>query len=178
MEALGHSFEARRDRMDEMLRVLRDCWAGTPGAFDGRQVSIRERIRLFPTPSQTAGIPLLVGGMADVSLRRAAVLGDGWLAIAFVERLDVDALCEQVGRVRALRAQRGDAHFQLVLTLHADPRSAPQLPEAVAAVARLGFDETIVEVPWGQGVDRACEIFAACREAVRPVELAAGGTGR
>jgi alkanesulfonate monooxygenase SsuD/methylene tetrahydromethanopterin reductase-like flavin-dependent oxidoreductase (luciferase family) len=140
-------------------------------------VSIRDRITLFPTPAQGAGIPLLVGGMADVSLRRAAAHGDGWLAITFLECLDVDPLRERVQRVRELRARTGNGPFEVVLKLHAQPESALELPEAVAAIAGLGVDETIVDAPWTCGVDRACEILAACRNAAGPQQLSLGDGG-
>jgi probable F420-dependent oxidoreductase len=165
MEAVGYSFGKRGQRTDEMLQVLRDCWRGTPSGFDGRLILIRDGVMLFPTPVQQAGVPLLVGGMGDVSLRRAAAYGDGWLAIAFAERLNVGGLREQVERVSALRADNGKAPLELVLKLHAEPRSAFDLPAAVAAVAGLGFDEVIVDLPWVHGVDRAHEVLAACRDA-------------
>jgi probable F420-dependent oxidoreductase len=170
MEALGYSFVTRGKRTDEMLRVLRDCWRGSPDEFDGTHVSIRDRIMLFPTPAQATGIPLLVGGMADVSLRRATALGDGWVALAGVEGLDLEALRERVERVRALRAQTDGAPFELVLKLEAEPPLAGDLPEAVAAVARVGFDETVVDLPWSDGVDRAREILEACRYAAQSTE--------
>jgi probable F420-dependent oxidoreductase len=167
MEALGYPFSTRGERTNEMLRVLRDCWRGAPDAFAGQRISIRDRIMLFPTPAQAAGIPLLVGGMANVSLRRAAAYGDGWLAIAAVEHLEIDVLRERVEHVRALRAQMGNAPFELLLKLHAEPEAGSELPEAVAAVAALGFDETVVDVPWSHSVDRACGVLDACRDAAR-----------
>jgi hypothetical protein len=75
-----------------------------------------------------------------------------------------------VERVRALRAQTGDAPFELVLKLEAEPDRAGDLPAAVAAIAGLGFDETVVDLPWSEGVDRACETLGACRDAARPTE--------
>ena len=168
MEAVGYSFGNRGKRTDEMLQVLRDCWHGTPSGFDGRHISIRDGVMLFPTPAQQVGVPLLVGGMGDVSLRRAAAYGDGWLAIASAERLNVGGLREQVERVSALRADNGKAPLELVLKLHAESRSASDLPAAVAAVAGLGFDEVIVDLPWVHGVDRAHAVLAACRDATLP----------
>jgi probable F420-dependent oxidoreductase len=178
MEALGYPFATRGARTNEMLRVLRDCWRGTPAAFTGEQLCIRDRIMLYPTPSQAKGVPLLVGGMADVSLRRAAIHGDGWLAIAFVERLNVTALREQVERVRVLRADATKAPFELVLKLHARPESAKSLPEAVATLAELGFDELVVDVPWACGLDAACELLAACRDGLHRSKRSLGGAGR
>jgi probable F420-dependent oxidoreductase len=179
MEALGYSSGNRGERMDEMLQVLRDCWDGAPSAFAGRQISVRDGVMLFPTPARQSGVPLLVGGMGEVSVRRAAAYGDGWLAIDFVERLNADALRLQVAQVSALRTGHGKAPLELVLKLHAEPLSAAGLPAAVAAVAKLGFDEVVIDVPWVQGIDRACEVLAACRDrAAAPAAGEARGAAR
>jgi probable F420-dependent oxidoreductase len=164
MEALGCSFADRGERTNEMLQVLRDCWDGSPQPFKGRQVQIRERIKLFPTPAQQHGIPLLIGGMGRISMRRAAQHGDGWVAIAAVEDLDIDALAAAVSEVRSLRGERG-GEFELVLKLHAEPEAAESVPAAVALVSELGFDEVVVDVPWTYGIDAACDILASCTAA-------------
>src|SRR5439155_23825152 len=134
----------------------RDCWCGTPSAFEGDQVSVRDRIMLFPTPAQAAGVPVLVGGMSNAALRRAAEHGNGWVAMTFAERLDVAVLGERLESVRSLRAQAGIAPFELVLKIHGDPPEPDGMPEAVAAVAGLGFNEIVVDLPWEQGSDKAC----------------------
>jgi probable F420-dependent oxidoreductase len=166
MEALGYPARTRGERTDEMMQVLRDCWGGEPHGFAGQQISVRDGVMLFPTPTRQAGVPLLVGGMSNVALRRAAAYGDGWLAITFAERLIVDALGERVDHVRTLRADSARPPLDLVLKLHGDPRSAGEMPAAVAAVSRLGFDEVVIDVPWQHGVENACEVLAACRKAV------------
>jgi probable F420-dependent oxidoreductase len=169
MEALGYLPGNRGERTDEMMQVLRDCWDGMPHSYAGRQISVRAGVMLFPTPVRQGGVPLLVGGMSNVALRRAAAHGDGWLAITFADRLNVDALRERVEHVCALRADSGKPSLDLVLKLHADPRSAGELPEAVAAVAGLGFDEVVIDVPWVHGVKNACEVLASCRRAAPAV---------
>ena len=72
-------FERRGSRLEEYVRALRTVWSGTPSAFAG------EFYRWAPAgfrPAPTAPIPIVIGGHADVAMRRAARIGDGWAAIA------------------------------------------------------------------------------------------------
>lgn len=175
MEAIGYSFANRGRRTDEMLAVLRDSWSGTPAPFDGQQVKVRDRICLYPTPWRATGVPLLVGGMGEVSQKRAAVLGDGWLPIAFVDNLDVDALRVQVDRVRSMHADVSDSGFDVVLKLHASAAASAGLGAALVELDALGLEEVVIDLPWSEGVDAAITVFTACREVVAPDSLSASG---
>jgi probable F420-dependent oxidoreductase len=166
MEALGYRFSTRGKRTDEMLRVLRESWTGDPSAYSGQEISLRDGVRLYPTPAQTA-VPLIVGGMADVALDRAASLGDGWMAIANVDTLDLETLGERATKLSRMRAQSSDMPFQQVLKLEASGASATDLlPGAVQAVAKLGFDEVVIDVPWEDGIKRAAEVIQLCLNAL------------
>jgi probable F420-dependent oxidoreductase len=166
MEALGYSFASRGERMNEMLQVLRSSWSGSPDAFEGKQLSVRDKIKIFPLPAQPNGVPLLVGGMANIVLRRAATLGDGWVAIADVAKLNIDKLGEQVEHVQRLRKEAGDASFDMVLKLEAEEEFAHMLPQAIQKIAPLGFNEVVFDVPWSFGVDKACSMLKSCRDAI------------
>jgi len=169
MEALGYSFAKRGQRMNEMMQVLRTAWTGSPEAFDGQEVKVRDKVKLFPRPAQEAGVPMIVGGMADIVLQRAARLGDGWLAIGDVATLDIETLRAQMDRLRSLRAEAGGGPFEMVMKLEAevDPSLFHHLPETVAKLAELGFDETVIDVPWEQGIDEACAMIRTCSAATR-----------
>jgi alkanesulfonate monooxygenase SsuD/methylene tetrahydromethanopterin reductase-like flavin-dependent oxidoreductase (luciferase family) len=65
------------DRTDEQIRALRALWAGADG-FHGDYVDIDGAIG--PRPIQEGGPPIWVGGKITRSTRRAAELGDGYLA--------------------------------------------------------------------------------------------------
>lgn len=64
-------------RTDEQIRVLRALWAGEDG-FKGDFFEIEGAIG--PAPIQAGGPPIWVGGKIGRSVRRAAELGDGYLA--------------------------------------------------------------------------------------------------
>jgi len=78
-DALSASFAERGAVTDEYLRVIRNLWETDTSTFAGRWKRY-EDMRLFPKGdrSRTTTIPIMVGGNAPVSVRRAAELGDGW----------------------------------------------------------------------------------------------------
>ena len=100
--ALDVPWEGRGARMNEMVDVLRGLTAGDWFEYHGEHVNL-ERCKICPTPR--APIPLLVGGHADVALRRAARQGDGWIHAGG----DPDELGTMIERVNALRAEYGRA---------------------------------------------------------------------
>jgi probable F420-dependent oxidoreductase len=166
-EALGYDYDSRGRRLDEMLQVLRACWTGRPPAFAGSELRIPPDVVLEPVPAQKGGPPLLVGGGSRAALRRAALRADGWLGIAWVGCLDLDALGRQVETFRRFGADARLGPGQAVLKLHAAPEDAGRLPAALQELEALGFDEVIVEPPWALGEDAASEAIRAARAAVR-----------
>jgi probable F420-dependent oxidoreductase len=154
--ALGYAYETRGRRFDEMLRVIRDCWSGRPSRFDGEEVVVPPHVVLEPTPHQTSGPPLLVGGMTRAARQRAARLGDGWLAIAFAREWAPDALrsCYE-----SVAAERAEAHpgkeFEMILKLHSRPHEFRHVPELVMEAGAIGFDEVLVEPSWLDGATSA-----------------------
>jgi probable F420-dependent oxidoreductase len=171
-EALGYSYERRGARFDEMIDVLRSCWTTRPDAFDGREVTIPPGVVLNPAPAQPHGPPLLIGGMTGPALRRAAMRGDGWMALAFARTWDADDLRQHLGRLAGLRDEAGKSNaFTTVLKLHAAATDAHALPTMVLQARDLGFDEVMVEPPWDLGIEAACETLVAVRE------VASGSTG-
>ncbi|CAN5710926.1 LLM class F420-dependent oxidoreductase [soil metagenome] len=72
--ALGVDYDARNDRFDEAIEVLRGVWSTDDFAYDGAT---------FKASGQTANpkpahIPIWIGGNSALARRRVATYGDGW----------------------------------------------------------------------------------------------------
>jgi alkanesulfonate monooxygenase SsuD/methylene tetrahydromethanopterin reductase-like flavin-dependent oxidoreductase (luciferase family) len=81
--AVGLPFEERWPRFDEALRVLRLLLHGDGAELEGRFYSTGG-VRLEPRPVQRPGPPIWVASWGSpAGLRRAARLGEGWLASAY-----------------------------------------------------------------------------------------------
>jgi len=78
-EAVGVPRSERGRRTDEAIQVLRTLWSGRPASHRGTWFRFAD-VTIDPPPRQPGGPPLWVGGRSPAALRRAARLGDGWLA--------------------------------------------------------------------------------------------------
>jgi probable F420-dependent oxidoreductase len=165
IEALGYPFAGRGARTEQMLRTLRDCWSGRPAPVDGPHVRVPPGVVLEPTPLRPGGPPLLVGGMSPRAVERAARLGDGWLAIAHIDRLDLAALDLSLAR---LREQAGASPARATLLLHSTDDRVGDVPLVIDAIAELGFDELIVDPPWSEGLSAAASFINTARAATPP----------
>jgi len=91
----GRAFDDRASRFDQQLRDLQAAWAGEPLADGTRAVG--------PSPVQQPGVPLLIGGMADASIRRVAQFGTGWTAGG----MPPDAVGTMADKVQAAWSEAG-----------------------------------------------------------------------
>jgi probable F420-dependent oxidoreductase len=78
---LNENFHNRGRRSEEQVEVMRALWAEPHVTFKGRWHTIEDAgINPLPTGRK---IPLWYGGHADVTLRRCAKWGDGWMPLAY-----------------------------------------------------------------------------------------------
>ncbi len=75
-QGLGESFGNRGKRLEEQMDVLRTLWSDPIVSYAGTWHTI-DHAGLAPMPVQRP-IPLWIGGSADVAVRRAARLADGF----------------------------------------------------------------------------------------------------
>ena len=95
---MGQPFAARGRRTDEMLTLMRALWQPGWTEFDG-EFYPTPRLEMTPTPPR---IPVYVGGLSDVALRRAAA-NDGWIG----DLIKTEQAIEMAGRLHRLRAENG-----------------------------------------------------------------------
>jgi alkanesulfonate monooxygenase SsuD/methylene tetrahydromethanopterin reductase-like flavin-dependent oxidoreductase (luciferase family) len=100
-ECCGIDPRTRGRRTDEAMALLRALLTGDPVTHHGEFFAV-ENALISPPPR--ARVPLIVGGRSDAAVRRAARLGDGWLAIwasprRFAEAVaSIDEQAEAAGR--------------------------------------------------------------------------------
>jgi len=104
---------------------------------------------------------MMVGGMTAVAVRRAARLGDGWLPLMFIDRWEGDQLAAMSHLMRSESEASGrDTKLRWTLKLHCPPDHVDQIPARLEEIARLGFDEVIIEAPFASGIDAASTVIA------------------
>ncbi|MDQ4132251.1 MAG: LLM class flavin-dependent oxidoreductase [Actinomycetota bacterium] len=161
----GRDFGTRGRQFDEQLRGLQAAWAGEPLADGTKPVG--------PRPVQQPGVPLVLGGTVDASVRRVVEFGSGWTAGG----MPPDAVGSMVDKVQSAWSEAGRdgrakivalAYFSLGDTVddsrrylldYYEPmgseiaemvagsalRSVDSISGALEAYARAGVDELILD---------------------------------
>ena len=83
--ACGVPIEERGPRTDEAIGLLRKLWTGGEISHDGAFYAM-EGVRVHPPPAQAGGPPIVVAGRRPPAMRRAALLGDGWMPYLYSPR--------------------------------------------------------------------------------------------
>jgi probable F420-dependent oxidoreductase len=106
---LSEDMASRGPRLDEMMEIIRRCLSPGWAEFHGKHYDF-DKLLMSPVPS--GPIPIYVGGHAAPALRRAASLGDGWIA-AYA---DTDELKSVIPRLLAHRADsaRAKEPFEII----------------------------------------------------------------
>ena len=136
-ELLEQDFSTRGRRTDEALDLMKELWRPGWTEFSGE---FYECERLVMRPEPPGPIPVWVGGVSDVALRRAA-RHDGWVS----DTATVEQAVETAARLAKLRAETGvdpAAPYDVVAAL-----TDALLPDDFARAARGGVT-LVMTMPW------------------------------
>ncbi len=97
----------RGKRMDECIDIIRGLTAGGFFEYHGEVFDVPS-VKMAPTP--TKPIPILIGGHGEAALRRAAVMGDGWMH-GGGDPADLPGLLARLGELR-VEAGRDSEPFE------------------------------------------------------------------
>nr|CRL75759.1 putative F420-dependent oxidoreductase,c family [Mycolicibacterium malmesburyense] len=118
---MGQQFARRGKRTDEMLELMKDLWEPGWTQFDG-EFYRTPKLEMEPTPPP---IPIYVGGLSDIALRRAA-RHDGWIG----DLITTEKALERVGKLRELRAEKGSTMDGFEVLTPLPTRSPPSITTA------------------------------------------------
>jgi probable F420-dependent oxidoreductase len=135
-DLVGQPFKRRGARADEMLEVMRKLWTGDWVEHQGEFYSF-DRLKMTP-PAPTAPIPVWVGGISDLALKRAA-RNDGWLS----DLQTTAEIIECIDKVRAYRKDLGKSETFDVMASASDAAG-------IDGYRKLGDGGTthILTMPW------------------------------
>jgi probable F420-dependent oxidoreductase len=92
----------RGRRTDEAIGLLRQLWSGEPVSHPGRFYPM-EDVKIHPAPVQVGGPPIIVAGRKEPAMRRAALLGDGWMPYLY----SAPRFAASVATIRKVAADSG-----------------------------------------------------------------------
>jgi alkanesulfonate monooxygenase SsuD/methylene tetrahydromethanopterin reductase-like flavin-dependent oxidoreductase (luciferase family) len=110
-----------------MIPLIRRLWTAEEISHDGPFYSMTD-VRVHPAPSQPGGPPIIVAGRREVAMRRAALLGNGWMPYLYSPR----RYAKSVQRVREFADQAGRDllgfgwYVFVFINVHPDGRTARQ----------------------------------------------------
>ena len=135
-ELAGQTFKRRGARADEMIEVLRKLWSGKSVDHEGAFYSF-ETLRMTP-PFPKERIPIWVGGVSDLALKRAA-RNDGWLS----DLQTSEEIIKCVRKVHAFREEQGRSGPFDVMASASDAHS----PDGYRRLEEGGVNH-ILTLPW------------------------------
>ncbi len=103
--ALGVPFAERGQRTDEAIDIMRRVWTDDHITAD-YPVHNAHFVSMRTKPQPQRHLPLWIGGHADVALRRAIAVGDGWHGAFLTPE-------QTARRVKKLRAERPESSFPI-----------------------------------------------------------------
>lgn len=136
---LGQDMGTRGKRLDEQIDIIRAVLAGGYVEFHGAHYDF-DRLRMEPPAPAGQPVPIYVGGHSDAGLRRAALVGDGWIGA----QSSADDLRSLIDRLRGEldAAGRAGEPFEIKAT----PIVAATV-DAMASLAAAGLTD-VITVPW------------------------------
>jgi alkanesulfonate monooxygenase SsuD/methylene tetrahydromethanopterin reductase-like flavin-dependent oxidoreductase (luciferase family) len=147
-EAIGVSIKERGARANEAIPLIRELWSAEPVTHDGRFFPMEE-VKIHPAPPRRGGPPIVVSGRQEPAMRRAALLGDGWMPYMYSAR----RYKESVGRIHDLagdeaRSLDGFAWMSYIpVCIDDDPVAAQQDGAAfLGGTYRQDFEEMIKHI--------------------------------
>ncbi len=105
-DAFGVSKRNRGLLTEETIHLARNAWTDGPLAYEPRFHSVSPERDVTPKPEMQPGI--LLGGVSKAAVRRAAILGDGWIAPERLSLPEIEKRVRYIQRVRAAEKRESD----------------------------------------------------------------------
>ncbi|GAA4978711.1 hypothetical protein GCM10023205_53560 [Yinghuangia aomiensis] len=152
-DTLGVRHKQRAGRLEETVEIIRRCWTEEEFSFAGRYFTFDE-VRCHPKPTRETIPVWIAAAEAEVSLRRVAALGDGWLASGAPQwhaRKTYVAALEELGRPTARPPIAASSKPWLFATRDPERDLAWLRPLArdMMATAQRWYDEAGQQFPGG-----------------------------
>jgi probable F420-dependent oxidoreductase len=145
--ATGSDPHPRGARTEEYLAVLRTLFSDEESAFDGRFYTVPPS-RMLPRPAQAGGPPILLGGSAEVALRRAGRLAAGWVSSSRASLSDIERGVRVVREAAAASGKDPDSVRIVVRFAMRPDDSWTQLRAQARRYADAGATELFYEPNW------------------------------
>ncbi len=172
---LNENFRNRGKRSEEQVHVMQQLWAAPHVKFEGKYHHIDDA-GINPLPTHRR-VPVWYGGAEDVTLRRVAKYGDGWMPNAFGPGDEAKAAFDTLRRYAAEEG-RDPTTVGLEPWVSVGAGRASDWRETALAWKALGVDRICLTTTFGRRghvriegrrMQDHLDAMRAYREAVAPV---------
>jgi probable F420-dependent oxidoreductase len=157
-EALGVPYARRGHRTDEYLEAMKELWTSDRPSYRGEFVQFDD-ILFEPKPVQKPHPPIFIGGDSRPAMRRAAILGDGWLPW-LTPRRELPACLASIHEQRAQHGRSGPFEIPMLLvdmpeenrldmTRFRIPRTREEVLGLIERLQQDGATTAMVHLPMG-----------------------------
>jgi probable F420-dependent oxidoreductase len=137
--ALGADFDARNDRLDEALDLMKRVWSGEVVDVVGPGYEARGHVAL-PTPAAVPHPPIWIGGNTGRALRRVAERGDGWIPMPAPRKFARFVRSAPLETLEDLRTRIATLHELAAETGREGPFDVMFAPMGLAPYGHPSFD--------------------------------------
>ncbi|MFT4957485.1 MAG: alkanesulfonate monooxygenase SsuD, partial [Halobacteriales archaeon] len=113
-DGFGVPRDERAARTEDLVRTLRAAWSDGPLDSDPEFHAATPDLTVSPRPE--AAPPIVLGGDSKPAVRRAARMGDGWIAPSSLSMAGLRKRAEDIESVREAEGLNGD--FQIYVLQH------------------------------------------------------------
>lgn len=152
-EAAGVSLARRGSRVEDFVACLRAIWSDEVVDYQGPFYRV-PRSRVDPKPLQRPHPPILLGGSAEVALRRAGRIAAGWVSSSRADLASIGRSVEVV-RSAAEKAGRDPASLRFICRAVVKVREGERAPlvgslgeirSDFAELAAAGMTEAFIDL--------------------------------
>jgi probable F420-dependent oxidoreductase len=138
-DAVGLDFATRGRRVDEAISVCQRLWSDPVIEHHGESFDFGP-VMFEPKPVQSPWPPMHIGGDGAAALRRAALVGDGWIPMNHT----VEQIPAAAARISEMREQAGrPGTVEITMGVQSDL-------DALRRAAEAGVGRALVR-PWSSG---------------------------
>lgn len=101
-DAAGLEFSTRGKRVDEAIEICRRLWTEEIIEFHGAHFEF-DKVAFEPKPLTKPYPPIIVGGDGPAALRRAAMIGQGWIPMNH----SLEEIPASIAKIKAMREAAG-----------------------------------------------------------------------
>jgi probable F420-dependent oxidoreductase len=146
-DLMQQPFAGRGRRADETIAVIKRLFTEEVISHQGEFYQFGEA-KFLPKPVQKPWPPFLIGGNSQAAIKRAALIGDGWIPLPETP----EALAESLKLLKAMRAEAGRTGPFSITALVGEEQPSLDL---LKRYEDIGIDRALI-VPWThvrEGVD-------------------------